>query len=121
MTRSKPVILNIDDDVAGRYAVGRVLRQSGYGVLEAGDGESGLRLATLHRPDFILLDVRLPDIDGFEVSAASARIPGRGYPGRPDVCLVCRYGVAGKGLENGRTGTLPNRWSLPSSSPPYSP
>ncbi len=60
-------ILNVDDDDAGRYAIGRQLRQAGYEVLEARTGERALSMAGETQPDLILLDVRLPDIDGFEV------------------------------------------------------
>ena len=87
--------------------MGRVLRQSGYGVLEAGDGESGLRLATLHRPDFILLDVRLPDIDGFEVCRRIRADPR--IAGTPVVQMSASYVDTGsrvKGLENGADGYL---------------
>ncbi|HWD99942.1 MAG TPA: response regulator, partial [Bryobacteraceae bacterium] len=64
---SKPLILNVDDDLAGRYAVGRSLRQAGYEVKDAETGQEGLRLVSELKPDLVLLDVRLPDIDGFEV------------------------------------------------------
>lgn len=63
----KRLILNVDDDEAGRYAVSRVLRQANFDVLEAATGTEGLRLAAESSPDLVLLDVRLPDIDGFEV------------------------------------------------------
>jgi two-component system, cell cycle sensor histidine kinase and response regulator CckA len=63
----KRLILNVDDDEAGRYAVSRVLKQANFDVLEAANGADGLRLAAEHSPDLVLLDVRLPDIDGFEV------------------------------------------------------
>ena len=65
--RSKPLILNVDDDAAGRYAVGRNLKQVGYQVEDAGTGLEALRLVSELKPDMVLLDVHLPDIDGFEV------------------------------------------------------
>lgn len=64
---SKPLILNVDDDAAGRYAVGRNLKQAGYRVADADTGLDALRLVSELKPDMVLLDVRLPDIDGFEV------------------------------------------------------
>ena len=67
MIRNKLLILNVDDDEAGKYAVNRQLQQAGYEVVPASDGKSGLELAVNQKPDLILLDVRLPDIDGFEV------------------------------------------------------
>ncbi|HET6345380.1 MAG TPA: response regulator, partial [Myxococcota bacterium] len=61
------VILNVDDDEAGRFAVTHILRRAGFEVHEAGTGEEGLRLARAVQPDLMLLDIVLPDIDGFEV------------------------------------------------------
>ncbi len=62
-----PVILNIDDDEAGRYALSHHLRNAGFEVVEASTGNDGLQLARNLRPGLILLDLRLPDISGFEV------------------------------------------------------
>jgi CheY-like chemotaxis protein len=59
-------ILCVDDNDATRYSVVRVLRTSGYDVVEASTGAEALRLVTAV-PDLITLDVHLPDIDGFEV------------------------------------------------------
>ncbi len=60
-------ILVVDDDPFLLEVNTRLLRRAGYGVLEAATGLEGLRLARQHRPDLVLLDVVLPDIDGFEV------------------------------------------------------
>lgn len=59
-------VLNVDDYAAGRYATTRLLRQAGFEVLEAQTGSDALRRAT-ENPDLIVLDINLPDIDGFEV------------------------------------------------------
>lgn len=67
MSRSSPLILNVDDDEGGRYAVGRSLRQAGFEVASAGTGYEALDAAKILHPDLIILDIRLPDIDGFEV------------------------------------------------------
>ncbi len=61
------LILNIDDTDAIRYARSRTLAQAGYHVIEASTGEEGLLLAAKHRPQLIVLDINLPDIDGLEV------------------------------------------------------
>src|SRR3954468_226810 len=66
-SRQRPLILNVDDNEMGRYAVTRELRRSGYDVIDAGNGASALALAHSEKPDMLVLDVRLPDIDGFEV------------------------------------------------------
>jgi PAS domain S-box-containing protein len=60
-------ILVVDDNEPGRYAVGRVLRQAGFEILEAGTGGDALRRVAQDHPDLVLLDVRLPDIPGLEV------------------------------------------------------
>lgn len=61
-------ILLIEDDRRVRRATALALADEGYEVLEAGDGEAGLRLATEKRPDLIVLDIMLPVRDGFEVA-----------------------------------------------------
>ncbi|MDY7077782.1 MAG: PAS domain-containing protein [Chloroflexota bacterium] len=63
---SRITILNVNDDNAVRYAIGRVLRRAEFEVVEAATGEEALRLAREH-PDLIILDAQLPDITGFEV------------------------------------------------------
>lgn len=60
-------ILNVNDDEAARYVSSRLLQQSGFDVIEVGTGGDALRLAREARPDLILLDVNLPDLDGFAV------------------------------------------------------
>jgi DNA-binding response OmpR family regulator len=60
-------ILLIEDDPALSYATARLLRSAGYTVIVAASGGDGLRLAQEQRPDLILLDVILPDINGIEV------------------------------------------------------
>jgi signal transduction histidine kinase len=67
-TFADALILSVDDNEASRYAIGRTLRQAGFRVIEAGTGMEALRRAREDAPDLILLDVKLPDIDGFEVS-----------------------------------------------------
>ncbi len=60
-------VLIVDDDLAIREAVTQSLRYEGYDVLDAGTGPEGLALAERHHPDAILLDVKMPGMDGFEV------------------------------------------------------
>ncbi|MGA2598382.1 MAG: ATP-binding protein [Bryobacteraceae bacterium] len=60
-------ILNVDDYAPGRYARTKVLTQAGFEVKEAATGREALRLATEWRPQLVVLDVNLPDINGLEV------------------------------------------------------
>jgi DNA-binding response OmpR family regulator len=67
MTKLKPLILNVDDGEAGRYAKSRQLRHFGYDVVEAASGTQALALVEELRPAIVLLDIRLPDYSGIEV------------------------------------------------------
>jgi len=60
-------ILVVDDEDRIRSLVGSYLREEGYEVNEAATGEDAVARIKRHAPDLVLLDVRLPGIDGFEV------------------------------------------------------
>ncbi len=60
-------ILYIEDNPDNVLLVQRVIQARGFEFLSASDGMSGLRMARDGRPALILLDINLPDIDGFEV------------------------------------------------------
>jgi signal transduction histidine kinase len=62
-----PKILNVDDHDAARYARSRFLTRAGFHVLEAGTGGEAIRIVRDERPDIVLLDINLPDINGLEV------------------------------------------------------
>lgn len=65
--KTKITILNVDDFDAARYAKTRVLQNAGFSVLEASNGTEALEMTERLRPGLVLLDVRLPDIDGRDV------------------------------------------------------
>jgi two-component system, sensor histidine kinase len=67
MSAAPPLILVVDDLEQGRYVTVRTLRSAGFRTIEAATGVDGLALADREKPDLVLLDIRLPDIDGFEV------------------------------------------------------
>ena len=64
---SLSLILLVDDDPSALYTKGRVLRQAGFEVLEATTGAEGLRLLAERAPRLVVLDVRLPDMNGWEI------------------------------------------------------
>lgn len=59
-----PKILLVEDEEAQRKALRNSLAQKGFAILEAMDGVEGLEIARRERPDIILLDVRMPKLDG---------------------------------------------------------
>jgi signal transduction histidine kinase len=63
------LVLVVDDNETGRYGKCRVLRQAGFEVIEAVDGLSALRMVEDRKPRLVLLDVRLPGLNGWEVCA----------------------------------------------------
>jgi DNA-binding NarL/FixJ family response regulator len=64
-----PTLLIVDDHGAFRSTARALLESDGWDVIgEAGDGSSGIEAAQELRPDVVLLDVRLPDMDGFTVA-----------------------------------------------------
>ena len=63
-------VLVVDDHQSGRYVKTRVLSKAGFRVLEADSGEEALRMVAEHRPALVVLDVKLPDIDGIAVCRA---------------------------------------------------
>ena len=70
MTQSgKPLVLTIDDDQSVRESLANYLEDFGYAVLQAEDGRHGLDVLGTHRPDLILVDLRMPRMDGLQVLA----------------------------------------------------
>ncbi len=61
-------ILYIEDSPSNRLLVRRILSFEDYEVLEAEDGHVGLEIAIQELPDLILMDMNLPDVDGYEVT-----------------------------------------------------
>jgi two-component system cell cycle response regulator DivK len=69
-------ILYIEDNRENLLLVRRILEAEGYAVSGAADGPSGLELAVQMQPDLILLDINLPEIDGYDLARRFRTTPG---------------------------------------------
>jgi CheY-like chemotaxis protein len=74
MSRARPTILCIDDQWNGLIARKILLEASGYTVLEASDGDEGLKLFLSHAVDAVVLDYQMPGMNGDVVAAKMKRI-----------------------------------------------
>jgi len=68
-------ILCVEDNPQNMRLVRKMLNSAGYQVIEAQDGESGYTTILEQRPDLVLMDVNLPDIDGLQVTSAVKALP----------------------------------------------
>ena len=69
-------ILLVEDTEDNRFMMRRLLEMSGYGVVEATNGEEAVRLAQSERPALILMDLSLPVIDGLAATRAIRKLDG---------------------------------------------
>ena len=76
-------LLVVDDEPVVRELLAATLRFAGYAVTSASTGAQALETATAEPPDLVLLDVMLPDMDGFEVIRRLRELPRRLSGGRP--------------------------------------
>jgi DNA-binding NarL/FixJ family response regulator len=80
-----PTILVVDDHAGFRATARRMLERDGWTVVgEAADGSTALTEAAALHPDVVLLDIGLPDIDGFGIAARFASQPAGG----PAIVLI---------------------------------
>lgn len=99
MEKPAAKILCIDDEKMIRTSIGDFLEDSGYDMILASDGREGLAAFRAHHPDAILVDLRMPEIDGLEVlSAVRAESPDT------PVIVVSGTGVIGDVIEALRLG-----------------
>ncbi|MGE3317955.1 MAG: response regulator [Candidatus Berkiella sp.] len=68
-------ILVVEDNEMNMDIASQLLEMEGYSVLRALDGQTGIRLASTHKPDLILMDMQMPDQDGFEITRALKQDP----------------------------------------------
>jgi len=97
-TGKRPTILIVDDDVELADVLSRRLRQQEFDPITANSGQTGLAKARAELPALIVLDLRLPDIDGFAIceqladASATSEIPVIILSGmeKPDILRRCR-------------------------------
>ena len=102
-----PKILYVEDDFQNRVLVRRVLQAYGFTVVEAEDGREGLRVAEEMLPDLILMDINLPEMDGYEVTARIKQIDSLAHV--PIIAMTANVmkGDREKTLATGCDGYIP--------------
>ncbi|MDH3376171.1 MAG: EAL domain-containing protein [Gammaproteobacteria bacterium] len=70
-----PVVLVVDDDISARHIIRSHLEPKGYVVHDAGDGLEALSIAEKTRPEIILLDIMMPNMDGFDACEHLRQLP----------------------------------------------
>ena len=71
-----PLIMIVDDDRSMRLLLNMAMEEEGYRVAEAKNGEQCLAKYAHYKPNLILLDAMMPDIDGFTCCQTIRRLPG---------------------------------------------
>jgi two-component system cell cycle response regulator DivK len=88
----RPKILVIEDNEQNLYLTTFILEKHGCEVIQAREGGEGIRLAGQVKPDLILLDIQLPEMDGYQVAQALKSNPALG--GVP-IVAVTSYAMVG--------------------------
>ena len=86
------LILVIEDEEDNRRIMRDLLTSAGYEVIEAVTGEEGVTAAKTHCPELILMDIQLPDIDGYETTRRIKAIP---VLGPIPIIAVTSYALSG--------------------------
>ena len=102
-------VLVVDDDKGIRDFVRTVLADEGYEVAEASDGQDALDRCARVRPDVILLDMRMPVMDGWEFARTYRDRPG---PHAPIVIVTAALDVAKDAKDIGADGFLAKPFQL---------
>jgi CheY-like chemotaxis protein len=102
----KSTILIIEDNEQNMYMLSFLLEQNNYTVIKAYNGIDGLRLAHENSPEIILIDIQLPDMDGYEICN---KLRHNGLPKNTTIIAVTSYAMGGdkeKAIEAGADGYL---------------
>jgi adenylate cyclase len=106
VSRSNPLILAVDDEPANLALLRKLVTRLGYQLIEATNGQGALNAVADHEPDVILLDVMMPDMNGFEVCRRIRAQPK--FSGLPILLLTSLTATEDKavGLEAGANDFL---------------
>jgi CheY-like chemotaxis protein len=86
--RARERVLVVDDEDDIRFLLGMILDEAGYEVMMAAGGHAGLELIETGAPDLVFLDLRMPDISGWDVLERMKSLPSP-----PPVILISGYGA----------------------------
>ncbi len=75
ISASAPAILHVEDNPDNRILVRRLLQSDGYRVIEAENAHQALEMIQSEVPDLILMDINMPDIDGYTLTARIKGLP----------------------------------------------
>src|SRR5512143_3206154 len=72
---SELTVLCIEDDPNNRMLIRRILMAEGYNVLDAASAAEALHVVASKRPDLVLMDINMPDVDGYTLTAQLKQLP----------------------------------------------
>ena len=102
----KPKVLVIEDNEQNLYLITFLLNHNGYDVIQARDGLTAIEIAMKTSPDLILLDIQLPEMDGY---AVASRFRSESAFADVPIIAVTSYAMVGdreKSIEAGCTGYI---------------
>lgn len=99
-------VLIIEDNEQNMYMLTFLLKSANYEVLQAYNGFDGINMALKDRPDIILLDIQLPEMDGYKVASAIRENPELAEVPMIAVTSYAMPGDREKALESGATGYI---------------
>ncbi len=105
-SNTKATILYVEDNPDNRMLVRRILLSEDYALLEAKDGSEALNVLKNEHPDLILMDINMPDMDGYTLTATIKAMPG--FERTPILALTANVmrGDKEKTLEAGCDGYI---------------
>ena len=94
-----PKIMIVEDHVDSREALHALFEAFGYDVVDASNGRDAIERAALERPSLILMDIMMPEVDGFDAARAIRCIPGLEHT--PIIAVTALEGVKELALQAG--------------------